>query len=444
MRRPYSPLTPEQKQQWSGQVLGNEVTPAALQKAGVYIHIPFCSSRCRYCDFYFETGWSPRVMHRTLDRIVQEAAYFMKHSGYPEIKTLYIGGGTPSVIPPQQLSVFLQSLSTIFNMRNSPPLEWSFEANPENIDRELLAILAEQGVTRLSIGVQTFCDDLLRILTRRAYSNTVNSALQLVHTDWVSPQRSFSIDLISGIPGQTPQHITHDIENAERFAPHHISHYTLTIEPQTPLSDLIRRRELFLPDQDELWEQLNNGLGRLGFEQYEVSNYARNQQYSLHNQAYWRMYPYIGLGPGAVGTIPLTSHQNAVFPARLTNPDLFRYSAPSTKTWLHEIEPLNAVDMFTDYCITGLRTKWGMNLHDLHEVFGSTVDTILDLFINPQKQLFIRNKNSICCTEQGRLLLNQVIKTGLESIERNDGWALLRNANLSWPTQGSFTFPVNP
>ncbi|AFG37251.1 radical SAM family heme chaperone HemW [Spirochaeta africana] len=432
MRRPYSPLSPEQQAAYRDLAIGRTIYPHPLTETSVYVHIPFCSSRCRYCDFYFETGWSPAVLNRTLARIIEEAAFFMQHCSTPKVRTLYIGGGTPSVIPPSLLEDFLGKLSAVLQLDPHTCSEWSFEANPENITPELLQVLKKAGVTRLSIGIQSFSDHLLRTLTRRAYSSSISSALQLVSRNWTSADHTYSIDLISGIPGQTAADITLDLQQLQRWQPDHVSHYTLTVEPQTPLHQMIERGDLKLPEQDSLWEQLHLGLQQSGYEHYEISNYARDKRYSRHNIAYWQMRPYIGLGPGAVGTIPLTDHDGIGFPGRLTNPDLFHYSAPSCPSWRHEIEPLNPADMFTDYCITGLRTIWGISRRDLIASFGSGVLEILQEFMHGQEDLFESDdQDAIRCTARGRLLLNQVIRHGLGNIAASPHRSL--PDRIHWP-----------
>jgi len=350
----------------------------------LYIHIPFCSSRCRYCDFYFETGWSPRVMGRTLDRVVAEAGYFFETLGKPRINTIYFGGGTPSVIPPRELDDFLDRLRRALTIgeRQHEPAEWSFEMNPESVSPELLAVLRDRGVNRLSLGVQSFQDPLLRFLTRRATRERATEALDLIAR---LPARAhfphLNIDLITGIPGQSRQMVTEDIERALSYGPDHFSVYSLTVEERTPLAQMVahgQARPLPVEQQDSLWFAARDRLLACGFEHYEISNFALPGGHSLHNAAYWRLDPYVGLGPGAVSTVPATveaepeggpaSRQRSV--ARLTNPNLFIYSSAFDPSWNHEVELISPRSLLIEHFLTGLRTAEGVSLRRIERVFG--------------------------------------------------------------------------
>lgn len=430
MRRPYSALTESQKDQFSRLKPGITLFPEKTKAVSVYIHIPFCSSRCRYCDFYFETGWSQQVLSRTLNRILEESAFFAEHTAYPRIRSIYLGGGTPSIIPPSMLEDFLFRLKKNIGCENQV-FEWTMEANPEHISAELLEAAKKQSVNRLSIGVQSFSDKLLRLLTRRAFSSTVENALQLVKDHWEDSDHTWSLDFISGIPEQTPNDINQDLKAVNYWLPPHVSHYSLTIEEKTPLDQLIRRGELKLPDQDDLWELMHNGLVESGYDQYEISNYSRNGSESVHNQSYWNMRPYWGLGPGAVGTIPVRDDSGNLFPARLTNPTLFEYSSQRNKSWKHEIEALSPSDLFKDYCITGFRTKAGVSLEEVEKVFGENGLYLLQKFRSGQENLFlIKENNRIACTDNGRMLLDSVVRRGLSSIEKE----LNSLTHAQWPS----------
>lgn len=353
--------------------LGESLFPRPVRRVSLYIHIPFCSSRCRYCDFYFETGWSPRVMGRTLDRIVEEGAYLFAQLGGPRVSTVYVGGGTPSVIPPRQLDDFLVRLRAALSIGGTldEPDEWSFEANPESVSAELLAVLRERGVSRLSLGVQSFHDPLLRSLTRRATGARIVEALELI--DRLPAAKRFphlNLDLIVGIPGQSRELVLDDIERALAFTPDHLSVYSLTVEERTPLAQMVARgeaRELPPERQEELWFAARDALLDRGFEHYEVSNFARPGARSLHNRAYWRLDPYIGLGPGGVSTIPVAPGPGV---ARLTNPNLFLYSSASDPSWKQEVELLSPKALLLEHFLTGLRTSDGVSLSRLKRIFG--------------------------------------------------------------------------
>ncbi len=364
--------------------LERDLFPQPVTALSLYVHIPFCSSRCRYCDFYFETGWSPRVMSRTLDRIVVEARYFFEKLGRPRINTIYLGGGTPSVIPPRELDDFLAGLRSALALGEGgyEPAEWSFEMNPESVGPELLAVLRDRGVTRLSLGIQSFQDPLLRFLTRRATGERATEALELIAS---LPARArfphLNVDLMAGIPGQTGQMVAEDIERALAYGPDHFSVYSLTVEERTPLAQMVARGQAHpLPpeEQEGLWFTARDHLLARGFDHYEVSNFALPHARSLHNAAYWMLEPYVGLGPGAVSTIPATveaaaelggaSRRRCV--ARLTNPNLFIYSSAFDPGWSHAVELVVPRSLLIEHFLTGLRTSDGVSLRRITAIFG--------------------------------------------------------------------------
>jgi len=359
--------------------VGRELIPARLPSVSVYVHIPFCSSRCNYCDFYFETTHSPGVIDATLDRILEEAGYFSDAMGRPRVRSLYFGGGTPSIVPPALLDRFLarlrEHLPAIAGSAAGGDVECTFEANPESVTPELLDVLVRNGVNRISLGVQSFHDSLLRTLTRRADRSAVLAALETIgRTRDRVGKLQLNVDLITGIPGQSRAMIHADIETALSFGADHFSIYSLTVEKHTPLRQALDSGVRRMPPpelQDDLWLDAQRKVREVGFEWYEVSNFARTGKRSEHNLCYWRLEPYLGLGPGGVSTIPLVpSEGGAPLVARLTNPNLFVYGSRLDRSWHHEIEPLPPRALLFEHFITGLRTSDGVSLERLEGIFG--------------------------------------------------------------------------
>ena len=346
-----------------------------LEVVSLYVHVPFCSSRCRYCDFYFETGRSPRVMQSTLDRILGESAFYAAMLGHPVISSIYFGGGTPSVLPPEMLDSFLAGFRDIWKIGAAgSEREWNFEANPESVTGELLAVLEAHGVNRLSIGVQSFQDDELRLLGRRARRPVSIAALELV----ASSRRQvphLNIDLMTGVPGQTALSVSQDVETAVAFEPDHFSLYSLTIEEGTPLARMIDYGSVHMPtaeQQEASWFAARDAVTGHGFASYEVSNFARPGAESSHNLRYWSLEPYLGLGPGAVSTLLARGNVNSgeVVPVRITNPDLFVYGAHPADAVPREVEQISVRDFLFEHFITGLRTREGVSLNRLSSIFG--------------------------------------------------------------------------
>jgi oxygen-independent coproporphyrinogen-3 oxidase len=302
---------------------------APVSEISVYAHVPFCRSRCSYCGFYFETTRSPSLVDRTLEAIVEEARAYRTALGGPRARTLYLGGGTPSVVEPEKLAAFIAELRETFRGdRVDRPYEVCVEANPESVDRRFLAALGEAGVTRLSLGVQSLNDELLASLGRRARLAEIDAALDALSTHW---RGRVSVDLISGIPGQTERDVEEAVQRLAACSIDHVSLYALTVEPGTPLDQAVAAGRTELPrteEQEQLWFCGARELERRLFHWYEISNFGRNGDRSLHNSAYWRYEPYIGLGPGAAGTLR-TAEGGRV---RITNGDLFGYLRTGTHT----------------------------------------------------------------------------------------------------------------
>jgi len=336
--------------------------PAPL---ALYVHIPFCAYRCRYCNFTFETGWSPALMDRTLDTLVADAEELRARGEADglewKIQTLYMGGGTPSVVPAEKLLPFLARLETALGYRTSDLVEASIEVNPENVTAQYLDALWAAGLNRLSVGVQTFNSDRLALLGRWCDGPANRRALGLVADRW---KGRWSADLMTGLPGQgslAPQRwvdLREDLRELLAYRPGHISLYSLTVEPGTDLATLKAGGGVKVspePVADQLWLTARQTLLDQGFEWYEISNFALPGHRSIHNQFYWRMDPWAGLGPGAEGTIPALDPRGRLRPLRTRNPKLF--------PWLNgqrETEFLSEQEFALEHYLSGWRTSDGL------------------------------------------------------------------------------------
>ena len=268
--------------------------------ASLYIHIPFCSSFCDYCDFYsiaaknINDDYIDAFLYALVKDIKNQIDFF----SVKEIPTVYIGGGTPSVLG-KKIKILLDALNKIIDI--SSVKEFTIEANPESINEEFLSICREGGVNRLSLGVQTF-HEKSRIAVNRAAVNP-EEKLSLAAKLF---QDAFSIDLITGLPYQNEEIVLNDISRILAFKPSHISLYSLSVENDTPLEEKVKNKTLTLPDSeyaDSLWLAGRSALIKAGFDHYEVSNFSRGGQSCLHNIRYWQMQNWLGAGPAASGTI---------------------------------------------------------------------------------------------------------------------------------------------
>jgi oxygen-independent coproporphyrinogen III oxidase len=298
---------------------GRGALPGYVPPRALYIHVPICASKCAYCDFYsLPSSALPERLEATLVRVtLARASSLAKRFGSTRFDTVYVGGGTPTMLSPPSLELLLGGLAAIAGLRPGRGLfEWTVEANPDSLDGEKLGIMLAQGVTRLSLGVQSLDADELKLLSRR---HDPEKALAAAHLASASGLK-VSADLIAGVPRPRLEAPRKALRNAGRKAPgralaryalelldagaSHLSVYDLCLEEGTPLA--AAKGGLDFPSEDEDWESrqtLEAALRSRGLRRYEVSNYAAPGAECRHNLAYWRMDSYIGAGPGAVSTI---------------------------------------------------------------------------------------------------------------------------------------------
>jgi len=304
-------------------------------------------------------------MSRTLDAILAEAEALRwrgESDGLEwQVRTLYLGGGTPGLVPPELLAPFLVRLEQVLGYQTAALGESTLEANPENITEETLAAWAGAGINRLSIGIQTFDSERLALLGRWCDGPTNRRALGLVTDRW---KGRWSADLMTGLPGQGPLapqrwvDLRADLNELLAYDPGHVSLYSLTVEPETDLATLRAGGGLRVSDEpiaDQLWLTARQKLIETGYEWYEISNFARPGHRSLHNQAYWRMDPWAGLGPGAEGTLPHRVASGRLQPLRTRNPRLFPWL-----TGQRDEEVLTAPDFGLEHFLAGWRTSEGL------------------------------------------------------------------------------------
>lgn len=265
------------------------------KKAGIYIHIPFCESRCIYCGFYSTTHNT--LQHRYTDALLKEMELRRNELGNNySIDTIYIGGGTPSVLQANELQRILATVNVSFTVKAR---EITIEMNPDDITPELVAKVKAMGINRISMGVQTFSDQRLRFIRRRHTSLQAMKAVEIVRNAGII---NVSIDLMFGFPGETVEDWQQDVEQALALAPSHISAYSLMFEEETPLYHMLKLGKVKQIDEETslaMYTLLTNRLKANGYEHYEISNYALPGCRSIHNSSYWHDTPYLGFGASA-------------------------------------------------------------------------------------------------------------------------------------------------
>lgn len=318
------------------------MSPSTPTPWTAYVHIPWCRTRCPYCAFNIvvDRGWDKAAYTRAL--LAQWAALRPSFEGPP--RTVFFGGGTPSLHPPEQLAAILAALG--------PTGEVSLEANPGQVSADTLRAWREAGVSRLSLGIQTFQPHLARLLNR---GHTVAQSRALLGQVAASGLGTWSVDLIFALPAQTPSDLDADLDEVIGAGTPHVSLYGLTAEEGTPLGRAVARGRIHLPDGDRwraLHDRLVERLEAAGFERYEVSNFARPGHRCAHNELGWRGLPYAGLGAGAHGYLPDGRRT-------LGQPELPRFLADPT-AWAEERPaPLEAA---IDHALGALRHLEGLHL----------------------------------------------------------------------------------
>lgn len=334
----------------------------------LYLHIPFCKQACHYCDFHFSTNQRSKaeLVAAMAHEIDLRASYLPSRT----LKTIYFGGGTPSLLTESELAQLVDAIHRNFTV--DADAEITLEANPDDLTAEKL-IMLRRYVNRLSIGIQTFDEATLRWMNR---AHSATEAEQCVHLARAAGFDRLSIDLIYGISGHDRPNgdaslWTADLNRAMSLQVPHISAYALTIEPDTAFGKWTKTGKL-PPADEELaathFEQLVAGLTAGGYEQYEISNFARlstgqENHYARHNTAYWQQQPYLGVGPAAHSYDGQSRQFNVANNARYI-------AALRTNSISAEREELSPADRVNEYLLTGLRTKWGCQLAELNKLLN--------------------------------------------------------------------------
>ena len=369
----------------------------------LYIHIPFCRAKCAYCDF----NSYPDLDHlfEKYVRALQTEIQWVGQDQPRRVNTIYLGGGTPTVLPLALLGEILDTCRKHFTM--AAGAEITVEANPGTVDSGYLAGLREKGVTRLSIGVQSFHDNELRLLGR------IHTAAQAVESYRLARQAGWSninLDLIYGLPRQTLSRWRATLRQAIHLRPDHLSLYCLSVEEDTPLGQRIARGELPVPNPDlaaEMYILAEEMLDRTGYIHYEISNWAQPGHECRHNLTYWHNLPYLGLGAGAHSFFNRQRWHNVLSPADY----ITRLEAGSPSA--EEVEELNEALEVAETVILGLRlVQEGVRFADFRERFGWDLRDVYGREIRKMEQagLLEVDRERVRLTARGRLLGNEVFQ----------------------------------
>lgn len=316
--------------------------------SSLYLHFPFCASRCIYCGFYSTTGLN--LQREYVDALLQELAMHTEDEWQP-FGTVYFGGGTPSTLPTEQLARLTAAIKPLC----TDDAEWTMECNPDDITPELASWLKESPINRISMGAQTFADERLKWLHRRHTSQQVSEAVRLLRANGIS---NISIDLMFGFPNETLPQWQEDIAHVLDLRPQHISAYTLMYEEGTPLYRMLEQGKISEIDEElslQMYDTLIDTLTAGGYEHYEISNFALPGRRSRHNSNYWNQTRYLGLGAAA--------HSYDGHHRWWNIADVRQYiSGIMTGLCPRESEEIDAQTRYNDIVTTALRTREGISL----------------------------------------------------------------------------------
>lgn len=366
--------------------------------AGIYIHIPFCRKACTYCNFHFSTNH--QLITQVIDSIGKEISLQGKYLSAP-IETLYLGGGTPSLLNQSQLETLFNKVRSNFTVL--PNAEVTLEANPDDIDEAQLNGWVELGINRLSIGIQSFRDLDLQWMGR---AHNANQALNCIKLAQQAGIENISIDLIYGIPGLSDADWSKNIDYAISSGVTHLSCYALTVEPKTALAHKINQQSI--PDVDAAhqanhFQILQEKIDAAGFEQYEISNFSLPGKRSKHNSNYWSGKHYLGLGPSAHSFNGLSRQWN------ISNNALYIQSL-SKGIIPFELENLTLTQQINEYIMTALRTIEGIQANKINAIAGKLIfdEILLDALPYIKEGLINLQNDRICLSPNGKFMADGI------------------------------------
>jgi oxygen-independent coproporphyrinogen-3 oxidase len=366
--------------------------------AGIYIHIPFCRKACHYCNFHFSTQL--KHIDAFTDSLIKEIEIQKGYLNEP-INTLYFGGGTPSLLPIESLNKIVQQLYKHFNLTDQ--MEFTLEANPDDIHLQQVKQWKALGVNRLSIGIQSFQNEALDWMNR---AHKVNQSLEAIEAAQTAAIKNISVDLIYGTPHLKDKDLLADLELIKKLQIPHVSCYALTVEDKTALHKMIKMGKMEnvnTQDQARHFDIISTYLQQLGMEHYEISNFAMPGYRSKHNSSYWQGIPYLGLGPSA------HSYNGHSRQWNISNNALYIQSLDMGHLSF-EMETLNTATKYNEYMMTSLRCMEGFSLEYIQLNFGDKfLQHTLDIATNfLHKEQLTKTETGYTITPKARFLADGI------------------------------------
>lgn len=366
--------------------------------SGIYIHIPFCKQACHYCDFHFSTSLTKK------DSIIwalrKELELRKEEFKDQIVKTIYFGGGTPSILTSRELQQLIDAVYENYGVSENP--EITLEANPDDLSKNRIIQLSDSPINRLSIGIQSFFGEDLQLMNRSHSAQEAEESLAMATRRF----ENISIDLIYGIPGMSDERWKQNIERAMSYDIPHISSYALTVEPKTAFYHMIRKGEISNvndEDSERQFHMLVDILENQGFTNYEISNFGKEGYFSKNNSAYWQGKKYIGIGPSAHSFDGKRRGWN------VRNNTKYLKSLQEGKLPM-QTEKLTATDRYNEYVMTGLRTIWGVSLEKITLEYGEEYSNyLLEQTSKPiDQKLVVLEDDTLKVTKKGKFLADGI------------------------------------
>jgi oxygen-independent coproporphyrinogen III oxidase len=378
----------------------NDIAGLKIFMAGIYIHIPFCKKACFYCDFHFSVSFKKKkeIVGALIQEVISRTDFFKPKE---IIRTIYFGGGTPSVLSLEELDDIMAAIHSHYTVAQDA--EITFECNPDDLNFSFLQGLKFAGINRLSVGVQSFDDDHLSWMNR---SHNAHQSIQCIHDAAQVGFNDITIDLIYGLPQLSNSVWESTVKKAFELPINHLSAYSLTLEENTPYSKLVKQKKYLKPLDDgssEHYTILVELSQSLGWDHYEVSSFCKKENYARHNKSYWEGIKYLGIGPSAHSYDQEKRYWNVS--SNDSYLDLSRQNGD-----YRDFEVLTISDQINEKLLTGLRTKWGVNQQSFKLKYGYDIYTLFEKEINywVSIQWMVKKKENIRLTEVGFLFADYI------------------------------------
>ncbi|MDB4925659.1 radical SAM family heme chaperone HemW [Mucilaginibacter sp.] len=366
--------------------------------AGIYLHIPFCKQACHYCDFHFST--SLKYKDELLQALVKEIQLQKDYFKGEAIETIYFGGGTPSLLEAGEINLLLDTITGLHSVTANA--EITLEANPDDLDKAKLQALRQTPVNRFSIGIQSFFDDDLQWMNRVHRAGEAEASVKRAQDNGFE---NITADLIYGYPLLTEQKWKHNLNKIFELNIPHVSAYSMTVEPKTPLAAFINKKKQPAMNDQQSAEQFNllmEAMQTHDFEHYEISNFCKPGHYSKHNSNYWRGVKYLGIGPSA------HSYNGEIRQWNIANNAKYIQSI-QTNNLPAETELLTETDHLNEYIMTSLRTIWGLDMDKLNIIAAASSNVLLKAAQPFLEKEWITQKNNIFyLTQTGKLYADHI------------------------------------